>query len=706
MISSEGPYSHLNHAGVNDAILQIEAKPGLAVRPDQGISQHHRRHGQHHQSQQPQQQEEGEELVPILPSATYQDGADPDNPYFYSEADHFTGHFRNWLPFRLAVRGRRGASRKQSLMGALGELMGRKRDGYPPGTEDDGGGGGLLSAQDEWMLDAARLVWQAEGTPQPSVSLGRLDDEMRHLPMPLTRLNKELVRTHLKLLSRFKSSVAGSPPHDSPFMKHWIPFIIQDPLLIQTVLFTSACFLNETGHLPKTIVVALRGLVYQALNQNLRSNKNQTTDAAILAVTEMVLDEWYWGATHELYAHLKGLKTMILLRGGLQDLGMHGFLSKLILIHDVSMALCHETEPEMYGVPGFEFQDPIMVPFQNSLNSPLAFNWPSFASCAGSLYLHPGTAMILDDMRTMYQAVVSLPDDASPEQMAQVMAVAQWVYTRLGELPDNVLPRAARPVPVTATGRSSSNSPSSSPPSNNNVCSNNSPPRDSSSQQTVTSPSKTETIDRGSPPSASEFPDPVYRMVRMTAVIYCRAVLGRVPTSAVCSDNEFIQIWLLAWRVPMAARRTLVGILTWVMLVIAPSCHSKAPARFVKTMAVNALMTVAVENWHLAIETADTALRLQRWLNGGVRGGGGGGGHAISGGEAIIDKYGFAQKEALKNISRIHLGEDDEGDEMENEEDMGQGGEDEDEFGYSYDKRGYVDEMDEEESYKEDLMAR
>lgn len=268
--------------------------------------------------------EEEEELVPILPASSAYN-LDADQPRYYTEADNFTGHFRNWLPFRLAVRGRRGASRKQSLMGALAELMERRRDG---GSTP----GGLVSVEDEWMLDAARLVWQAEGAPQPSVSLGRLDDEMRHLPMPLTRLNKELVRTHLKLLSRFKASVGGSPAPDNPFMKHWIPFIIQDPLLIQTVLFTSACFLNETGHLPKTVVVALRGLVYQHLNQNLRSHKDQTTDAAILAVAEMVLDEWYWGATHELYAHLNGLKTMIRMRGGLQGLGMHGFLAKLILM--------------------------------------------------------------------------------------------------------------------------------------------------------------------------------------------------------------------------------------------------------------------------------------------------------------------------------------------------------------------------------------
>jgi Fungal specific transcription factor domain len=338
VISRSGPYFHLNHAGVHDAILQVEANHySSSSSPNPAAPSVHSRAPKKQQQKQRQKDvvvipEEEEEMVPIMPSSSdyYEDAS---QPRYYTEADNFIGHFRNWLPFRLVVRSRAGASKKQSLMGALGELLVATRQGGQgmPATTTTRG---RLSTEEEWMLDAARLVWAAEGTPKPSVSLGRLDDEMRHLPMPLTRLNKELVRTHLKLLSRFKSSVGGSPAPDNPFMKHWIPFMLQDPLLIQTLLFTSACFLNETGHLPKTVVVALRGLVYQALNHNLRSKRlqNQINDAAIMGVAEMVLLEWYWGATTELYAHLKGLKTMIRLRGGMSDLGMHGYLAKLVLM--------------------------------------------------------------------------------------------------------------------------------------------------------------------------------------------------------------------------------------------------------------------------------------------------------------------------------------------------------------------------------------
>ena len=138
--------------------------------------------------------------------------------------------------------------------------------------------------------------------------------------------------TDLRLLSRFKSCISGTPDPDNPFMKHWVPCMIQDPLLIKIIQFTSACFLNEIRHIPKSVVVALRGTVFQSLNDYLRSPQSQTTDVAILAVTEMVLDEWYWGGTQALQAHMKGLRTMVALRGGLQDLGMHGYIAKAILM--------------------------------------------------------------------------------------------------------------------------------------------------------------------------------------------------------------------------------------------------------------------------------------------------------------------------------------------------------------------------------------
>ncbi len=59
------------------------------------------------------------------------------------------------------------------------------------------------------------------------------------------------------------------------------------------------------------------------------STPSPPTDDAITAVIQLVMDEWYWGQTESLHTHLRGLRDMIRLRGGLKNLGMNGLISKL-----------------------------------------------------------------------------------------------------------------------------------------------------------------------------------------------------------------------------------------------------------------------------------------------------------------------------------------------------------------------------------------
>lgn len=125
-------------------------------------------------------------------------------------------------------------------------------------------------------------------------------------------------------------------------MKYWVPLSIKDPLLLHIVLYTAACFLNETGRLPKPLVWGYKGVVHKMLNEHLRCPRRQTADSAILSTAQMVMDSWYWGTTEELRAHMAGLKSMISMRGGPQSLGMQGFLAKIVL---TSVLVPHSSSP-------------------------------------------------------------------------------------------------------------------------------------------------------------------------------------------------------------------------------------------------------------------------------------------------------------------------------------------------------------------------
>ncbi|KAF4984960.1 hypothetical protein FDECE_16944 [Fusarium decemcellulare] len=448
-------------------------------------------------------------------------------------------------------------------------------------------------------------------------------EQLRYLPMEPTKLNKELVRIHLQLLCRFKCSVDGSPDPSNAFMKYWVPCCVQDPLLLQIVLFTSSCFLSETGHIPKIIAMTHKGKVYELLNSQLRDEASQTSDASVLGVVQMVADSWYWGATPDLKAHIRGLKQMIKMRGGLSQLGLHGYLAKMIIVNDVVMALAHEIDPCIHGHHGFEFQDPIMVPFKTALNTPLIFGWPSFQGCSASLQLHPSTAQILDDMRYLFDIVLSLPENPTAEELQNVVTTAGWIQDRISDLPENA-PSRRSPEYRTPSRSSSVESPAKSTPD-------------------ATSPGSARS-DKSSPPV--ELPDMMYRVVRLTALIWCRAIHNRSPTSTVCSERDVMIIWGSVWQAGLPTWKAVVGIFVWIMLALVPSCHKTPAGRFMKTLIVSTFMSIAVDNWHIAMDVTKTAFKLQQWLTGDrytVDKG-------LSGGETVVDKYGFVMKEILPEI--------------------------------------------------------
>ena len=68
------------------------------------------------------------------------------------------------------------------------------------------------------------------------------------------------------------------------------------------------------------------------LNKQLGDVNAQKNDTLLLAVVQMISDAWYWGETTHLQTHLQGLKGMVRMRGGLGQLGLRGYLAKMILV--------------------------------------------------------------------------------------------------------------------------------------------------------------------------------------------------------------------------------------------------------------------------------------------------------------------------------------------------------------------------------------
>ncbi|KAM0449479.1 hypothetical protein ACHAO4_007497 [Trichoderma viride] len=608
-------YAHLNLSDIQDALLQVEgavAAGGLAESPPLGAER---------------------EAAFEIP-----DHQDAPSSSLGSVSD----------PFRIVVTDETGTLRPKSVFAMLRLILSARLKVTNH------------IINDEWNIDGPQLVRAFQQATRPPPMLGALDDQLRNLPMEPTRLNIELVRIHLQLLSRFKASIDGNPDPESRFMKHWVPLSIKDPLLLQIVLYTAVCFLKETGRVPKMLAWAYKGVVHRMLNEHLSSARTQTGDAAIMGTAQMVMDSWYWGTTEELRAHMAGLKTMLRMRGGLQDLGMGGFLAKTVLIHDIAIAIAHDIEPDIYGQPGFEFQDDFMVPYQTAFNCPFLSGWPMFIDPASALKLHRSSAQILDDVRSVIQMVQSLPPSPTAQELLHVREAALWALNKLDQMPENIplhdqddgTGRGAEEgddVQWETTGyegagtspASSSDYDSSSPRSNESVSMSGSPPAPVG--------------ETASARLARTKNDAMYRCIRVTASIYYRAIIARVPTSQILGETDFLKLWELVWEVSVPYWKTAVGVFIWVMAAAVPSCHTAPPARMIKTLSVVGWMTMGLENWHVAISAANTALSLQRWLRGDQYNFSQDDGmdyqYGPSGGENVVEKHGFILREA--NIPEV-----------------------------------------------------
>ncbi|KAG5925663.1 hypothetical protein E4U42_004093 [Claviceps africana] len=503
--------------------------------------------------------------------------------------------------------------------------------------------------QDEWEIDGQQLVRALHSRSQPSRNVSSLEDQMQRLPMEPTKMNKELVRTHLQLLSRFKASLDGSPRPNNPFMKHWIPFSLQDRLVLHVILCSTASFLHETGRLPKVLLHIHRENTIRMLNEYISSPTLSTSDSAIVAVYQLVLTSWYWSSTEELHSHMAGFKRMIQLRGGCQNLGMEGFTGKVALINDVVIALCHDTEPLMFGQPGFEFEDPVRVPLQVSFNSPLLFNCPPFLIPSSSLKLHRLTSEILDSMRTLFQAVVQLPVHASSAELDSVSELATSLLSFLYQLPEQVfLPTETGSCDddddddfscYTGYGVSSASAGQKR--------------KQQGHDDDVRSCARTRLNDSSAVRlrrTADEPPDMVYICVRLTALIWARAILQRVPTSQVCSEDRFKSIWSFAWAAGLDRWSSLSGVFAWMNIAIAPLCHRTIHARMVKTLTVTTFTYMGTENWHVAEEIAAAGLKVQAWLRGGHDHKPLGSLSGAFGGEKAIEDFGFAFEENVMDL--------------------------------------------------------
>ncbi|KAK3934849.1 hypothetical protein QBC46DRAFT_398800 [Diplogelasinospora grovesii] len=487
-------------------------------------------------------------------------------------------------------------------------------------------------------------------------------DGMTNLPMQATKQNAMLVHTFAKLLCHFKGSFDGEPDPDNPFVRDYVPWCIQSPLLAATSLYISARSLAERQYIDETASMRIKGNAIHTLNNHLRSEA-WVTDEALAGVVQFVSIEWFFGERKVVEAHLWGLREMVRLRGGFTKVGVGALVTKVALVDDSVIAMSMETRPILQQGPGFDFDyhEPACQHFKIRFNSPMIPGPSAFASCATELGLHTTTALMLDDIRFLVNTVLNLPAEPTALELKKLQSTAMWIHDRISKLrqdfpddhheptdtssapgspeaeatasrqttptPHSLLPQypsfTSSPSTTASPGSSSSLSPEAttdeSPPPNPIDLALKPPTEPLETSSTQAEP--TDTTDTTLVPVPTPVVDPLYAAVRIAAPLYAKAIGTRQPFSAVCSSMDALNLLAATWRIPLSHWRGVIGVLLFTLIPIVPVTSSntdnpylKPHSGFVKSILQIGFMQMALEDWELCCTTMERVVKLLEWL--------------------------------------------------------------------------------------------
>ena len=127
--------------------------------------------------------------------------------------------------------------------------------------------------------------------------------------------------------------------------KKWFPLVMTDPATFNVVLLLAASnYLSlATFHPGVPSLYAFKQNAITSVNEALRDPKRHLSDQVIGAVAKLASYEAMFGDRRTFDIHMAGLQKMVLLRGGLDRLGLSGLLERIVLWIDNNSAFLYNS---------------------------------------------------------------------------------------------------------------------------------------------------------------------------------------------------------------------------------------------------------------------------------------------------------------------------------------------------------------------------
>ncbi|SMQ52354.1 unnamed protein product [Zymoseptoria tritici ST99CH_1A5] len=162
------------------------------------------------------------------------------------------------------------------------------------------------------------------------------------------------------VMDHFINTMSVDVPETDPSTREFIrtqfmSLIFSDAASLHTlILLASSHYSKVRGQPSHSIdILQLRGMAIQEINRALvdcQPSGRATSDRMIAAVGKMATYELLFGQRDAFHTHMTGLQRLVAMRGGLQTLGLNGFLERTLLWLDVNAAQITGS-PNLYFPP-------------------------------------------------------------------------------------------------------------------------------------------------------------------------------------------------------------------------------------------------------------------------------------------------------------------------------------------------------------------
>jgi hypothetical protein len=230
--------------------------------------------------------------------------------------------------------------------------------------------------------------------PPPFVSLGKAVDPFQTMfQSSFPQVSVETLKFHC---ARFFGTRAMG--------QNWIPTVLSSaPTFLSTLCVASSHY--DAIHERNTESVetmALRIEVVHLIGQSILNPTEKVGDHNIMSLVQLIISEVIGRDEFSLAFHERGIEAMVGVRGGLNQLGVNGYLANTISWTLLESAILQEKEPRSMFVDYCAANSSKIYPASATIpESPIYCPRGRFVTVQGSPRCNANTLKLLNDIRTM-----------------------------------------------------------------------------------------------------------------------------------------------------------------------------------------------------------------------------------------------------------------------------------------------------------------